>query len=282
MRESNKFAKPFGRRAFTLIELLIVIAIIAIIVAILVPVFDKAREKARQETAMSNLKQISSAAHLYYLDHDHAYPPVLFGYADSSSGALPSMVSAKAEAGTNNNVLKDFPGLYPTYVSDYHVFEDPDNTADEDTATPSVNTYARPTGVGASTSTETLSVAPETFYAADAYDVSPQILGTNSVAPGTYVARYQVNWTNINPALNVVDSSGRDNYMRQLRWGTSSAGDSYLTCTTYHVAAADKVIVLFENGTAKAIDSSHFLAAGPDVTDITTGNAKFWTVSPTQ
>src|SRR5256885_5437199 len=62
------------RRAFTLIELLIVIAIIAILAAILFPVFAQAREKARQATCQSNLKQIGSAFAMYVQDYDECFP----------------------------------------------------------------------------------------------------------------------------------------------------------------------------------------------------------------
>ena len=45
-------------RAFTLIEILVVIAIIAILAAILFPVFARARENARRASCQSNMKQI--------------------------------------------------------------------------------------------------------------------------------------------------------------------------------------------------------------------------------
>ncbi len=62
------------RRAFTLIELLIVIAIIAILAAILFPVFAQAREKARQTVCLSNMKQIGTSMMMYTQDYDELYP----------------------------------------------------------------------------------------------------------------------------------------------------------------------------------------------------------------
>lgn len=61
-------------RAFTLIELLIVIAIISILAAILFPVFAKARDKARQTACTNNLKQIYLGYRMYGQDYDGGYP----------------------------------------------------------------------------------------------------------------------------------------------------------------------------------------------------------------
>ena len=61
-------------RAFTLIELLIVIAIITIIAAILFPVFATAREKARTSSCASNEKQWGVAFQQYLQDYDEQFP----------------------------------------------------------------------------------------------------------------------------------------------------------------------------------------------------------------
>lgn len=61
-------------RAFTLIEILVVIAIISIIAAILFPAFAGAREKARQATCESNLRQLGLGLAEYTQDYDEKYP----------------------------------------------------------------------------------------------------------------------------------------------------------------------------------------------------------------
>src|SRR5205809_7082807 len=63
--------RPVG---FTLIELLVVIAIIAVLAGILFPVFAQARGNARKTTAMSNLRQIGTALHMYTADYDEHLP----------------------------------------------------------------------------------------------------------------------------------------------------------------------------------------------------------------
>jgi len=66
-----------GKKAFTLIELLIVIAIISILAALLLPVFSTAREKARQSSCLNNMKQLSAAFMIYSQDSDASFPPAL-------------------------------------------------------------------------------------------------------------------------------------------------------------------------------------------------------------
>jgi prepilin-type N-terminal cleavage/methylation domain-containing protein len=67
------------RRGFTLIELLVVIAIIAILAAILFPVFASAKAAAKGAAAISNIKQMGTAFHLYLGDSDDVFPLAAYG-----------------------------------------------------------------------------------------------------------------------------------------------------------------------------------------------------------
>lgn len=60
------------RRAFTLIELLLVIAIIALLVALLLPLFQQARKKSYEPVCTSNLRQFHVAFSLYRENYGEA------------------------------------------------------------------------------------------------------------------------------------------------------------------------------------------------------------------
>ena len=61
-------------RAFTFIELFVVIAIVALLAALLLPVLGRARESGRATACLSNLRQLGVALQLYVQDNQNRLP----------------------------------------------------------------------------------------------------------------------------------------------------------------------------------------------------------------
>ena len=62
-----------AKRAFTLVELLVVIAVLAILASLLLPVFSSARRKTRQAHCLNNVRQLVLTSFVYVGDNDQ-YP----------------------------------------------------------------------------------------------------------------------------------------------------------------------------------------------------------------
>jgi prepilin-type N-terminal cleavage/methylation domain-containing protein/prepilin-type processing-associated H-X9-DG protein len=63
-----------SRRAFTLVELLVVIGIIALLISILLPSLSNARKQANTVKCASNMKQLGMFAHMYANDNRNFIP----------------------------------------------------------------------------------------------------------------------------------------------------------------------------------------------------------------
>ena len=78
-----------GKKAFTLVELLIVITVFVIIFILLTPLVNRMRDRANMIKCSNNIRLISLALHMYAADHNEIWSPArhrsLFLFCDSSN-----------------------------------------------------------------------------------------------------------------------------------------------------------------------------------------------------
>jgi prepilin-type processing-associated H-X9-DG protein/prepilin-type N-terminal cleavage/methylation domain-containing protein len=66
--------RPLGRRAFSLVELLVVLGIVALLISLLAPALSGVRKSAQSTTCLSQLRQLGMAVTLYAHDHHGLLP----------------------------------------------------------------------------------------------------------------------------------------------------------------------------------------------------------------
>jgi prepilin-type N-terminal cleavage/methylation domain-containing protein len=103
------------RRAFTLVELLVVIAIIAILVALLLPAINAAREAARRNQCINKVRQLAVAIANFEsgyqrlpLATDSTLP--LIGTVGGKQAAVPGMPGTPTQNRTTGTWTRDFAG----------------------------------------------------------------------------------------------------------------------------------------------------------------------------
>ena len=73
------------QRAFSLVELLVVIGIIAVLIGVLLPALSRAQAAAKRVQCLSNLRQLATASSVYAANNKNSFPPA---YYSSSNGQV--------------------------------------------------------------------------------------------------------------------------------------------------------------------------------------------------
>ena len=76
-------------RAFTLVELLVVIGIISLLVGILVPALNRAKQSSENTKCLSNLRQLGMAAQMHSNDYNSRIPPAGLVIPAADEGKYP-------------------------------------------------------------------------------------------------------------------------------------------------------------------------------------------------
>lgn len=118
-------------KAFTLIELLIVVAIIAILAAIAVPNFLEAQTRSKLSRCQADMRTYTLAIEAYRVDQN-AYPPVTGVPTDPgwhTTGPRPQLTTPVAYmTSTPRDVFQGFTHTLPEYSS-YYYWREPQGAA---------------------------------------------------------------------------------------------------------------------------------------------------------
>jgi len=136
---ANQSSIRSGRRAFTLVELLVVIGIIALLISILLPSLAKAREQGTRTKCLSNLRSLQFAFTMYCNENKQFVPATNWGANATTNGKCYAgwLYPTGGPAGPDRfgfsgpvreNLLED--GAFWPYLKTREVYRCPGHTRD--------------------------------------------------------------------------------------------------------------------------------------------------------
>jgi len=135
------------RKAFTLVELLVVLAIIAVLISILLPSLSKVREQAKRIACAANLRTLGQASMNFANEHK-GYFPTAWGYGQDNFAnvgvafppilSLNTIYSSDLTSGPNRRGWQRFGTPYAEMLR-YAPGKSPFNVVDGNGASPTIN-----------------------------------------------------------------------------------------------------------------------------------------------
>jgi prepilin-type N-terminal cleavage/methylation domain-containing protein/prepilin-type processing-associated H-X9-DG protein len=102
-------------KAFTLVELLVVVGIVSLLIAIFMPALTRARTAARQIRAAAGLRELLAGYTAYHIDHRGALP---FGYPPPTVNGVTLEVTAPSGHVFGSPIAERYPWRLVPYVKD--------------------------------------------------------------------------------------------------------------------------------------------------------------------
>jgi prepilin-type processing-associated H-X9-DG protein len=93
-----------ARRAFTLIEIMVIFAIIAILAAFAYPVYQRSLENGRATVCLANMHQLGATLNAYLADHDMIMPTLQIA-RDSTSQDVPVIDNTLDKYATDKRIF---------------------------------------------------------------------------------------------------------------------------------------------------------------------------------
>jgi len=130
------------RRAFTLIEVLVVIGVTALLLAILLPVLASAGDSARIAHSGSNLRQLGAATHTYLTNYNNHLPQYAWDVGGGNMAIIAALFGGKKgelpffginEVGADRRPLNRYLGPRMDEDEEMPVFESPLDIGQPDT-----------------------------------------------------------------------------------------------------------------------------------------------------
>ncbi len=150
--------KSRNSKAFTLVELLVVIIIIGILAAVAIPQFGESSLEAKKSALKDNLRTMRSAVESYNVEHTNMYPGVVQEHKDTAAGVGAAHTDSEAAFVKQLTAYSDLSGNTCDEKNDsfplgpYIRMRLPDNPLPAATAT------TDPSGVNITTDTTPLTV----------------------------------------------------------------------------------------------------------------------------